>query len=85
MKRIAYADNTGYVYIVTPAYNDLLRNQDIGDDDFLNYVIEKDIPKTARILIIDDEDPQVSRVLNNRAMRDNWRLTSLGLAIDQEV
>ena len=55
MKRIAYADNTGYVYIVTPAYNDLLRNQDIGDDDFLNYVIEKDIPKTARILIIDDE------------------------------
>lgn len=74
MRRIVYADHGGYVHVVTPAYNDLLRDPAQSDADFLQYVLKKDVPKNVQTLIIDDANPRVRRVLEDRGRRDEWKL-----------
>jgi len=74
MRRIAYADTSGYVIVVTPAYADQLRDPAQSDAELLKFVLNKDVPQGVESLVIDDTNPRVRRVLEDRSRRDQWKL-----------
>jgi len=78
--RIAFNDEDGYVHILTPAYNDKLRDWSKTDDEIIDECIAGLAPGTAYI-VIDDEKPDARFVLLQRDKRDDWIITDDGLAI----
>jgi len=80
-KRIAYTDANGYTIVVLPAYGDLGRDVNQTDEELIQVLIDGLEPGTNHI-IIEDTDPEISAVLENRDERDNWAIDGDSLTIN---
>jgi len=69
MKIAVYINALGQLCLVRPAYDSPQRPEGLTDNQFLDFIIRKDIPNDRPATIVNNED-----LPDDLANRDNWEL-----------
>jgi hypothetical protein len=86
VRRVIWNDPvTGIMTTVIPAFHDLgSRLPGETDDGFLARVIAKDVPSGVDTWVIDDDDPVIGPLINDRRFRDGCKVVGGVPVVDME-